>query len=172
MTKLWEEQYYMDLFKEGYINGSIARIFGCTSPKAVKGWSGGHIPLFLDNAMKGDDIVIHGDGIQTRSIASAESIAIGLIRMYEMKQFSTKEIFNLGSNKQASVRTAAELIKIITNSKSEIKHISTNEAFGDYPEIQIRFADTKKAQRILGVTFDAELEDIITEMYNEWKIEK
>jgi UDP-glucose 4-epimerase len=172
MTKLWEEQYYMDLFKEGYINGSIARIFGCTSPKAVKGWSGGHIPLFLDNAMRGEDIVIHGDGIQTRSIAHADTIAAGLIRMYEMKQVSSKEIFNLGSDKQASVRTAAELIKTITNSKSEIKHISTKEAFGDYPEIEYRFADTRKAHKILGVTFDDNLDDIIKEMYEAWKIEK
>ena len=172
MTKLWEEQFYLDMIKEGKIDGSIARIFGCTSPRAAKGWSGGHIPLFLDKAMNGEDIVIHGDGTQTRSICHASSIAKGLIRMYEMKQFTTNEIFNLGSNKQRSVRTAAELAIKISNSKSKIKHISTQEAFGDYPEIEKRFADTRKAQKVLGVSFPEELEDIITEMYTEWKKEK
>jgi len=170
VTKLWEEQYYMDLFKEGYIEGSIARIFGCTSPRAAKGWSGGHIPLFLHKAMQGDDIIIHGDGLQTRSICHAESISTGLIRMYDRKQLTRSEIFNLGSDKQMSVRDAAELINTIAGNNSKIKYISTTEAFGEYPEIQIRFADTDKARRVLGVTFDEELIDIVNEMINIWSV--
>lgn len=48
----------------------------------------------------------------------------------------------------------------------------TKEAFGDYSEIEYRFVDTRKAHKILGVTFDDNLDDIIKEMYEAWKIEK
>ena len=35
--------------------------------RSNSGWSGGHVPLFIDKAMRDEDIIIHGDGKQTRT---------------------------------------------------------------------------------------------------------
>ena len=38
-----------------------------------------HVPLFIKNALNGDDIIIHGDGKQTRSMAYVGDVVKGLI---------------------------------------------------------------------------------------------
>ena len=69
LVKLFEEQVLLNLYNQGELNVSVARIFGCFSERSNKKWSGGHIPLFIDRAQNNEDIVIHGDGKQTRSMA-------------------------------------------------------------------------------------------------------
>ena len=150
LSKLYEEQCILNYIDEGKINGCVFRIFGCSSPRASKSWSGGHVPLFIINALNNIDIDIHGDGLQTRSICHAGDIALGLSLSVLNKKSCNGEIINLGTDEQTTVKEVAEYIINKTKSTSKINYIPREEVFGDYKEIMIRFANTEKAKEILN----------------------
>lgn len=150
LSKLFDEQLLLNLVNENKIRCVIPRIFGCFSERSNSGWSGGHIPLFIDKALHNEDITIHGDGKQTRSMTYVSNIVNGLVKILDEKENLNGEIINIGSSQEMSVLDSAKLIVKLCNSKSKIKHISQQEAFGDYKEIKRRKANTKKAFKLLG----------------------
>ena len=150
LSKLFDEQLLLNLVNENKIRCVIPRIFGCFSERSNSGWSGGHIPLFIDKALHNEDITIHGDGKQTRSMTYVSNIVNGLVKILDEKDNLNGEIINIGSSQEMSVLDSAKLIVKLCNSKSKIKHISQQEAFGDYKEIKRRKANTKKAFKLLG----------------------
>tara|TARA_Y100000592_G_C5432516_1_gene299092 strand:- start:376 stop:1365 length:990 start_codon:yes stop_codon:yes gene_type:complete len=170
MSKLFDEQLILNNVNEGKLHSSIARIFGCFSNRCKRDWSGAHLALFIHQALTGQDIVIHGDGSQTRSLTNVSDIVEGLYRMLMKIDELNGEIINLGSSKQMSVRESADLIVDYSNSKSKIKHISRQEAFGDYQEVERRFADTSKANKLLnGWKCETDIIEDIKEVIDDWK---
>ena len=168
LSKLHDEQLVLNMVNEGSIHATIARIFGCASPRSNKGWSGGHIPLFIDKALKDEDIIIHGDGSQTRSISHAKDIVEGLNNMVNHISELNGEIYNLGTNEEMSVKDAAELIIKLTNSKSRVIYQPQQEAFGNYREIKRRFANINKAKVKFGYKVNYTSTQVIQEIINEY----
>jgi len=158
----------LNMVSEGKVYATIARIFGCASPRSNKGWSGGHLPLFIDKALKNEDIIIHGDGSQTRSMSHAKDIVEGLNNMVNHIDELNGEIYNLGTDEEMSVKTAAEIIIQLTNSKSKIIHQPQQEAFGNYREIKKRFANTTKAKNKFGYKINYTSTQVIQEIIDEY----
>ncbi len=169
LSKLHDEQLVLNMVNENLIHATIARIFGCASPRSNKGWSGGHIPLFIDKALKNEDIIIHGDGTQTRSMSHALDITEGLFNMIKKINDLNGEVINIGTNEEMSVKTAAEIIIQLTNSKSKIIYQPQEEAFGKYKEIKRRFANTDKAQKLINYKINYTSLDVIKSIINKWK---
>ena len=78
------------------------------------------------------------------------NIVNGLVKILDERDNLNGEIINIGSSQEMSVLDSAKLIVELCNSKSKIKHISQQEAFGNYKEIKRRRANTKKAFKLLG----------------------
>ena len=170
LSKLFDEQLMLNKINQGKITGAITRIFGALGSRCNRDWSGAHIAYFLHLALTGQDIVIHGDGLQTRSITHVSDIVEGIVRMVNKIDDINGEIINLGSDKEMTVKRSAELIKELTNSTSEIKHITRQEAFGDYKEIMRRFANTSKANKLLdGWKCESDLTETIKNIVNKWQ---
>ena len=170
LSKLFDEQLMLNKINQGKITGAITRIFGALGSRCNRDWSGAHIAYFLHLALTGQDIVIHGDGLQTRSITHVSDIVEGIVRMVNKIDNINGEIINLGSDKEMTVKRSAELIKELTNSTSEIKHITRQEAFGDYKEIMRRFANTTKASELLdGWKCKTDLTKTIEDIINKWQ---
>ena len=170
LAKLFDEQLMLNKINQGKIVGAISRIFGALGSRCNRDWSGAHIAYFIHLALTGQDIVIHGDGLQTRSITHVSDIVEGITRMVNKIDDINGEIINLGSDKEMTVKRSAELIKQLTNSSSQIKHITRQEAFGDYQEIMRRFANTSKANRLLdGWVCKSNLEETIKNIVNKWQ---
>jgi UDP-glucose 4-epimerase len=150
MSKLFDEQLLLNLVSEKKIKCIIPRIFGCFSERSNDGWSGGHVPLFIDNALKDKDIIIHGDGHQTRSMCYVSDIVNGLIELLNNKDTLNGEIINIGSAEEMSILNCAKLIIELCNSNSRIQLIDNKKIFGEYKEIKRRFANTKKIQSLIG----------------------
>ena len=150
LVKLFEEQVLLNLYNQDELNVSIARIFGCFSERSNKKWSGGHVPLFIDRAQKNEDIVIHGDGKQTRSMAYVGDIVDGLISMMDNFDVCNGDIFNLGTSEEMSVLEHAKIIKKITSSESKIIFITEEEAHGSYKDIRKRKPNLNKSLEVLG----------------------
>ena len=169
MSKFFDEQLLLNLVNENKIKCIIPRIFGCFSERSNRSWSGGHVPLFIDKAFKGEDITIHGDGKQTRSMCYVSDIVDGLIKILDNKNDLNGEIINIGSSEEMSVLDCAKLIVKLCNSNSEIKHISQNDAFGNYKEIKRRRANTDKAYNLINWKCKNNFVENLRRVINDWK---
>lgn len=174
LSKLYEEQYLLNLIKEGKIKGTIVRIFGCFSERSNRNWSGGHVPIFIDNALRNDDIIIYGNGEQTRSMSYVYDIIEGLSLVYQKSKLSKHlngQIINLGSNEEMSVVDCAKLIIKQTNSKSKIKYLNPEKIYGKYKEIDRRFANLEKAKRLLNYDCSVDSMNVgIKKVIKIWRI--
>ena len=162
LSKWHSEQYIMNSVIEDNLKACVARVFGCASYRSSKTWSGGHVPLFINLALQGKDIVIHGTGKQTRSISSAVDIAQGFHNISYSETSCSGEIVNLGTNEETTVLEVAEYI--IKKTQSESKIIFDKNALKDYKEINRRFANTKKARDLIGFEIKKSTFEVIDEM--------
>ena len=160
LSKWHSEQYILNCTAEENLKAVIIRVFGCASHRSNTSWSGGHVPLFVDLALKNQDINIHGDGLQTRSISHALDIAEGFSNCLNIKN----EILNLGTDQQTTVKYVAEYIVNKLNSKSKINYIPKDKIFGNYNEIMIRFANTTKAKQLIDYKVNYTTEQVIDEI--------
>ena len=153
------------------LNATIVRVFGCASWRSNKSWSGGHVPVFVHNALLDKDITIHGDGLQTRSICHALDIANGLKLMLNNLEGINKQIINLGTDQQTTVKEVAEYIVKKTNSSSKLNFESREMSFGNYKEILTRFANTSKAKDLLCFEVKHSTFEVIDEMIKKFNDE-
>ena len=164
LSKWHSEQYILNCTAEENLKAVIIRVFGCASHRSNTSWSGGHVPLFIDLALKNQDINIHGDGLQTRSISHALDIAEGFSNCLNIKN----EILNLGTDQQTTVKYVAEYIVNKLNSKSKINYIPKDKIFGNYNEINRRFANTEKAKKLFNYQINYTTEQVIDEMIESY----
>ncbi len=132
----------------------MVRIFNTYGPRMrADDIYGRVVPRFVDQALKGEEITVFGDGSQTRSFTYITDQVEGILRL-ALSPDANGEVVNIGSNKETSVLDLAKMIKKITGSNSKIGFYPLPE---DDPER--RCPDIGKASRILNWRPKVELED-------------
>jgi nucleoside-diphosphate-sugar epimerase len=125
------------------LNGRIVRIFNTYGPQ-MRADDGRVVSNFIIQALENSPITIYGEGNQTRSFCFITDMIDGLTSA--MFSENTKgEVINLGNPDERSIKEIADMIKVFTNSNSEIKHEELPE---DDP--RERKPDISKAKRIIG----------------------
>ena len=110
------------------------------------------VPRFILQALKDEDITVHGKGDQTRSFLYVDDWVEATWK-FLTKSGLKGEILNIGSNKEITILELAKIIIEITGSSSKIVHLDSRE---DDPFR--RSADISKARKILDWTHNTELE--------------
>jgi len=77
------------------------------------------LPRFIDQALKGEDITVYGDGSQTRSFCYVSDTIRGIIAAIYNDE-AKGEVFNIGNPCEISILGLAEKIKDLTHSTSKI----------------------------------------------------
>ena len=149
VSKIYAEQLAFAYFKEFNVPVVVLRYFGGFSPRASFSWSGGHVPLFIDAILNDKEVLVHGDGRQTRSMAYVDDLVRGTVLAMENRK-AVGEIFNIGNDEEMSVLDTVKLIKTLARKKDiRRKFIPFGKIFGDYREIMRRVPDLSKAKKIL-----------------------
>ncbi|MCB0724992.1 MAG: SDR family oxidoreductase [Ignavibacteriae bacterium] len=119
----------------------IARIFN-TYGSRMRLDDGRALPAFFSQAIKGEDITVFGDGMQTRSFCYVDDMIEGI---YKLLMSDYIYPVNLGNPAEITVKQAAEEIIELTGSGSKI-------IYKDLPvdDPQQRQPDITKAKEILG----------------------
>ncbi|MEK7376605.1 MAG: NAD-dependent epimerase/dehydratase family protein [Candidatus Margulisiibacteriota bacterium] len=73
--------------------------------------------VFLDQALKGKPMTIHGTGKQTRELAYIEDTVAGLVSLLKAPE---NQIYNISSGEEISVLEMVKLIKDLTKTKSKV----------------------------------------------------
>jgi UDP-glucose 4-epimerase len=162
VSKLYCEQMAFAYFKDYGIPVVVIRYFGGFSPRSSFSWSGGHIPIFVNQILNDEEVTIHGDGSQSRSMAYVDDLVEGTFAAMENEE-ALGEIINLGNDEEMSVIDTAHLIHKIADTGKEIKlkFIKMEEIFGQYKDIIRRKPDLSKAKKLLGYFPKTNMEEAI-----------
>ena len=126
-SKMIDEFIALSLFEEGKVSPIIVRLFNIIGPNQLSKY-GMVVPRFIESALADEDILIHGDGSQSRSFTWVDDVVNYLIKLAEVKAYG--EVFNIGQTEEISIKNLAELIIKKTNSNSQIIYKSHEEVFG------------------------------------------
>jgi len=126
-SKMIDEFIALSLFEEGKVSPIIVRLFNIIGPNQLSKY-GMVVPRFIESALEDKDILIHGDGSQSRSFTWVDDVVNYLIKLAEIKAYG--EVFNIGQTEEISIKNLAELIIEKTNSNSQIIFKSHEEVFG------------------------------------------
>ena len=99
---------------------------------------------FIVQALLGRDIMVFGDGLQTRSFCYVDDLIDGLVRLMNTPNEVIGPI-NLGNPKEFTILELASLVVELTGSRSRIVHRSRPQ---DDP--RQRRPDISKANDLLG----------------------
>ncbi len=129
---------------------SIARFFGSYGPRQHPSWWGGPQAVFINAVLRGQEIEIHGDGMQTRSFCYISDTIDGLIRLIKNDK-ANGGIFNIGSVQEITILDLARLIKRISGvpGKFKIKFVPYKN-FGKYEDVRRRVPNIIKARTLLN----------------------
>ncbi|CAN5300725.1 SDR family NAD(P)-dependent oxidoreductase [soil metagenome] len=162
VSKLYGEQLAFGYYHDHKVPIVVIRYFGAFSSRSSFAWSGGHVPIFIRAILNDEEIIIHGDGLQTRSMGFVSDLVNGTILALESDK-AIGEIINIGNDEELSVLETAKIIHRLANTKKDlkIKFVPMSEVFGKYKDILRRIPDLSKAKRILGYQPVVKLEDAV-----------
>jgi len=120
----------------------IVRIFNTYGPR-MRLDDGRVVPNFVGQALRGDPITVYGDGRQTRSFCYCSDLIEGFWRL-AMSDLAGP--INIGNPTERTILEFAQLIKQLTNSKSEIVF----EPLKTPDDPKQRRPDITKARTLLG----------------------
>ena len=123
--KLAGESYAMAYYKTYGLPTTVIRPFNTYGPRSHhEGDAGEMIPKSIVRALNGENILIFGDGAQSRDFTYVEDTARGLVAAAQSHEMIGR-IFNIGSNFEISIKDLAyKLIEMIDHGKSSVKFMS------------------------------------------------
>jgi UDP-glucuronate decarboxylase len=110
------ETLFFDYHRQHNVQIKVARIFNTYGPRMHPN-DGRVVSNFIVQALKGQDITIFGDGLQTRSFCYVDDLIEGCIRLMNISNEETGPM-NLGNPKEFTIRQLAEKIISIVGSDS------------------------------------------------------
>lgn len=131
------ETLMMDYHRQNKVETRIVRIFNTYGPNMdVK--DGRVVSNFIIQALKGEDITVYGEGLQTRSFCYVGDLVDGLIKMMNNLQKFIGPV-NLGNNSERTVLDFAKLVIEITNSTSRIvyKELPSDDPLQRQPDLTV-----------------------------------
>lgn len=162
IAKLLDEFYLLAHRDQTALPVYIVRLFNVVGPRQT-GHYGMVVPRFISAALRDEPLLVYGTGAQTRCFSSVFDIVEGLARVTATPE-AQGEVMNLGSDDEVSIRTLAERVVELCDSKSEIRTISYEEAYGpNFDDMQRRLPSLEKARRIIQWNPKRSLDEIIIE---------
>lgn len=140
-AKRFSEAMVMAYHRCHHLDTRITRIFNTYGPR-MRIKDGRALPNFICQALKGEDITVFGNGLQTRSFCYVSDLVDGIYRLLLSDEH---EPVNIGNPTEMTILQLAKEIVAITASKSKI-------IFKPLPvdDPKVRRPDISKANRILG----------------------
>jgi len=112
------ETLFFDYWRQHKLRIKVARIFNTYGPRMHPN-DGRVVSNFIMQALKGSDITIYGDGMQTRSFCYVDELVDGFIRLMGSPDDFTGPV-NLGNPGEFTIKELAEKVVDMTGSKSRL----------------------------------------------------
>jgi UDP-glucuronate decarboxylase len=146
------ETLFFDYFRQHRMKIKVVRIFNTYGPRMHPN-DGRVVSNFIVQALRGEDITIYGDGMQTRAFCYVDDLINGFVAMMNTPDDVVGPI-NLGNPHEIPVRELAETVIRLTGSRSRLinRELPTDDPMQRCPDIS-------RATDLLGWTPKIQLED-------------
>ena len=162
VSKMIDEFLALSEFDSGNLKPIIVRLFNTIGPNQVSEF-GMVVPRFVESALKDEDIIIHGDGSQTRSFTWVGDVIDYFIKLSELETYG--EVYNIGQTEEISIKDLANLIIKTTDSNSKIKFVSHKDVFGDkFEDPTRRTPNIDKIVKTTGIKPSYDIQRMIKEI--------
>ena len=130
------ETLFFDYHRQNGVDIRIARIFNTYGPR-MSPEDGRVVSRFIVQALKGEDLTVFGDGMQTRSFCYYSDLIEGFVRLMEQDQ--TIGPVNLGNPGEFTMLELAEKVIKLTETKAKIvfKPLPQDDPKQRQPDIEI-----------------------------------
>jgi UDP-glucuronate decarboxylase len=111
------ETLFFDYHRENKVDVRVVRIFNTYGPRMLAD-DGRVVSNFIVQALKGEDLTLYGNGLQTRSFCYMDDLLEAMIRTMEQDQ--TVGPINIGNPHEFTIRQLAETVLQKVQSNSSI----------------------------------------------------
>src|ERR1051325_7880442 len=162
-SKAIDEFLAIAYWREKKLPVTIVRLFNTVGPRQT-GRYGMVIPSLVKQALMGQPLTVFGDGEQSRCFGHVRDVVEALVALIQTPG-STGEIFNVGSDREITINSLAELVREMTESSAPIVHMSYDDAYADgFEEIRRRVRDLTKIRRLIGYAPRYDIRDILRDV--------
>jgi UDP-glucose 4-epimerase len=138
----------------------IGRFFNVVGPRQT-GAYGMVLPRFVDAAIKGESLIVHDDGQQTRCFAHVSDVVHAVTSLMQSTDCFGR-IYNIGSDTPVSILDMAKKVIELVNPKASIEFQSYAQAYDeDFEDIRRRVPDLSRLKSAIDYEPSYSLEKII-----------
>jgi len=146
---------------------TIVRLFNTVGPRQV-GEYGMVLPRFVAAALAGAPLEVHGDGEQSRCFCDVRDVVPALMRVVAEPSCRGR-VLNLGHDRPITIKALAELVCRTLGSRSEIRLVPYDEAFGaaaasGFDDLRFRQPDLTRIRAAIGFEPRIPLEKTIRDL--------
>jgi UDP-glucose 4-epimerase len=127
-SKAMDEFLALAYHQERGLDCVIARLFNTVGPRQT-GMYGMVIPRFVEGALAGRALEVHGDGAQTRCFCHVSDTIRALKGLMDAESIQG-EIFNVGAQNRISILDLAARVKELTESGSDVVFVPYDQVYG------------------------------------------
>jgi len=163
-SKAIDEFLALAYWREKRLPGVVVRLFNTVGPRQT-GRYGMVIPTFVKQALAGRPITVFGDGTQSRCFTHVADVVGALTKVMDHPA-AVGQVFNIGSTEEVTIGELAELVKMLTDSRSEIVLVPYSEAYeAGFEDMPRRVPDLTKIGALIGYrpahVLEQTLQDVI-----------
>jgi UDP-glucose 4-epimerase len=146
-------------YAERGLRVSIVRYFNSYGPRLDERGYGSVVARFITQALAGKPLTVHGDGEQTRCFTYVTDTVDGTLRA-GTQDAALGRVFNIGIDREITLRDLAQLIVRLTGSVSPIELVPYETAYpAGFEDTRRRVPDIARARAELGFAPAVTLED-------------
>jgi UDP-glucose 4-epimerase len=162
-SKAMDEHLALSYHLERGLDAVVVRLFNTVGPRQ-SGRYGMVIPRFVERALTGEPLEVHGDGTQTRSFCHVSDTVRALCGLMDATAIGG-EIFNVGSSERVSILQLADRVREATDSDSPIEFIPYDRVYDQGIEDTLhREPATGKIREAIGWQTTLDLDRIIADV--------
>jgi UDP-glucose 4-epimerase len=162
-SKAMDEFLALAYHQERGLDCVIVRLFNTVGPRQ-SGEYGMVVPRFVQAALAGRPLEIHGDGTQTRCFCHISDTVRGLTGLVEERS-TTGEIYNVGSTESIGILDLAHRVLELTGSASELQFVPYDQVYGQGIEDMLnRKPSIEKIRRATGWRPALDLDRILADV--------
>jgi UDP-glucose 4-epimerase len=165
-AKTLDEFLALAYAREAALPVVVLRFFNTTGPRQT-GRYGMVLPNFVQNALAGKPLMVHGSGEQSRCFGHVYDVVEALMRLMATSE-AFGQVYNIGTDQEVTIRSLAEQVIAATGSASEIQLIPYSDVYPEgFEDMNRRLPDVSKLEQAVGFrpmrTLAQIIDDIIAE---------
>ena len=166
-AKALDEFLILAHWKENRLPGIVVRLFNTVGPRQSAHY-GMALPNFVSRAISGEELLVYGDGQQSRCFCHVSDVVEALASLMECPA-ARGAVVNVGSADEISILALAERVIKRADSSSKIRLIPYQEVYGEgFEDMRRRVPCLQKVSRLIGWralrTIDEIIDDVIAGM--------